>query len=458
MGTLLGQINAANLGITVSYDTTLNKLTIARGSSINSFTLAEATDHGGNGFFAVNGIAAAATGTTYGANAKSSAPVTSNTEAILSDPNKPITDYAFAPDPALPDVLQTVSAGDIAINGVTIHIGAGDTLKDVIDRINATSGNPNEPGHHVRAFYAEGSAPDQGRLFLKETVWGEAIHLTDAGNTHFWQAMHLQDDSSGQALVFKRNGVTDSTGVATNLAETVNPTDGYKTSATVAPGVTVTFQTADSAGYGSDFFVGPHAATAGLYSGPLDRTSVIRVDPGTANGSGLSIANNGFVTYHLNQVTQEDAGAQAYIKIVDPMLITHDNSLQFQVGADTGDLARLGIPSVTALALFGPTYHASVSTQLNAEDLIGQTDAALKVIDNVNTTVGTFVDQLDRTLNVRRSSGNNLTNSMGLLIDTDMPSEVTRLTRGQIVSQSSMSMAAQANLNEQLVLRLIQAG
>jgi flagellin-like hook-associated protein FlgL len=453
VGDLLNEINSAGLGVTVSYDATGHTLSVNMGA-MTSYTLTEVTNNDGNGFFAINKIDASASGTTYSATVSSSAPVTSNTDAILSDPSRPITRYSYE---TAPGVYTSVTAGDVSINGVKINIDADDTLLDVVNKINNTSGDPGGAGHHVRAYYTEGTAATgDGKLYLKSTVWGEKIDLEDDDSTNFWNAMHIQDNSSGQALKFKRNGVDDTTGVARNLAAYVNPNTGYKVEATVAPGVQITFATNDDFDYGEDFFVGASASTAGHFSGPLSTSSIITVDPGKAEGSGISIVNNGFLNYKVSQNSLDDVGKVAYIKTIDPMLITEDNSLQFQVGADEGEIARLGIQDVSSLSLFGPNYTALVTTRMSAEDLIGQSDAALDVISGVNLHVGHFANVLDRTLSQQRSQNTGLSNGLSLMVDSDMSQEATTLARRQIIAQSAIAMQSQSNLNERLVLELIR--
>jgi YVTN family beta-propeller protein len=442
VGGLMTEINTSGLGVILSYDATNHILTVNPGAG-GSMTLAEITNTGGPGFFDINRIDASASGTTYSGLVSSSQPVTEYTDAFYNVASKPITDFSYED---VPGHTIKVEAGDISVNGVTISILATDTLKDVVDKINAGTGDPySDTGHHVRAYYTEGTpAVGDAYFYLKSTVWGEAIDLADPGNTHFWDAMHVTSDMSGQTLQYVINGVTGETGV---------PINGWGVGEEIVPGVQLNFRHNGDYGYGPEFFTDP---MAGLYNGPLNSSSVLTIRMGEVGPSGLSIANNGFMTVNFNQFSTEDVGHEAYVKTYEPRnAVTRDDSLQFQVHCDEGEVLRVGIPDMAAATLFGSNYHPTVATKLQAQDLISQVDFALDYVTKSNLHLGHKVNEMVRWEDYARKHYFGLTEANSLLTDTNFPEETARLTRAELIAQAASSMIAQANADSKTVLNIL---
>ena len=113
-------------------------------------------------------------------------------------------------------------------------------------------------------------------------------------------------------------------------------------------------------------------------------------------------------------------------------------------------------PTDIGKSRLSPNYDASVATQIQAEDLIAQTDAALTVIGTANLNVGQFSNNIGRTLELQRANDTSITNAESNLMDTNMATEATALSKEQIIAQSAIAMQAQANLTNQFVLQLIR--
>ncbi len=70
--------------------------------------------------------------------------------------------------------------------------------------------------------------------------------------------------------------------------------------------------------------------------------------------------------------------------------------------------------------------------------------------------VGGLQNQLQYTVNNLTTSIQNYTSSESTIEDVDMASEVSNLTKNQILQQSAISMLAQANAQPQQILKLLQ--
>ena len=83
-------------------------------------------------------------------------------------------------------------------------------------------------------------------------------------------------------------------------------------------------------------------------------------------------------------------------------------------------------------------------------------DTALTSINAAMGDVGGLQNQLGYTINNLTTSIQNYTSSTSTIEDVDMASEVSNLTKNQILQQSAMAMLAQANSQPQNVLKLLQ--
>ncbi len=83
-------------------------------------------------------------------------------------------------------------------------------------------------------------------------------------------------------------------------------------------------------------------------------------------------------------------------------------------------------------------------------------DTALTSINAAMGDVGGLQNQLGYTIQNLTTSIQNYTSSTSTIEDVDMASEVSNLTKNQILQQSAMAMLAQANSQPQNVLKLLQ--
>ena len=129
----------------------------------------------------------------------------------------------------------------------------------------------------------------------------------------------------------------------------------------------------------------------------------------------------------------------------------------FQVGANDGAEDRIGvnIADMRASGVFLNLSTLSVGTQASAQTAITQLDQAIAKTAQVRGDLGATMNRLQHSMNFTNNSIENNTNSEATLRDADLAVEVTRLTRGQVLSQAATAMLAQANSNPQRALRLL---
>lgn len=132
----------------------------------------------------------------------------------------------------------------------------------------------------------------------------------------------------------------------------------------------------------------------------------------------------------------------------------------FQVGADNAfeDRIEVGIGDMRASGLLLNLNTVSLGAQQSARESITKIDLAIDKVSRQRGDLGAAMNRLQHTVNFTENSIEGNTDSESSIRDTDMATEVTALTRGQILSQAATSMLANANATPQGALTLLQAG
>ena len=94
-------------------------------------------------------------------------------------------------------------------------------------------------------------------------------------------------------------------------------------------------------------------------------------------------------------------------------------------------------------------------TNIN-DDVLTSIDVAIGQISNMRSTLGALQNKLMFAIDNLTSRQNNTVQSNSRLVDSDYSNETTQLARFQIITQSSLSLLAQANQQPQLVLQLLK--
>ncbi|WP_341279874.1 flagellin [Paenibacillus sp. FSL H8-0537] len=93
---------------------------------------------------------------------------------------------------------------------------------------------------------------------------------------------------------------------------------------------------------------------------------------------------------------------------------------------------------------------------LNSSSALSTIETAIKSVSTERAKLGAVQNRLEYTSNNLGTTVENLTASESRIRDTDMASEMVKLTKNNILLQASQSMLAQANSQPQGVLSLLQ--
>lgn len=116
---------------------------------------------------------------------------------------------------------------------------------------------------------------------------------------------------------------------------------------------------------------------------------------------------------------------------------------------DTLTTTSLGTGGGTALNT------TSLEDQESAVEAIRSLDESIDSVNTMRSNMGAFINRLEHAINNLSVSNTNQQSAESLIRDADFAFESAHFTRNQILSQSGISMLAQANMSTQGVLQLL---
>jgi flagellin len=131
-----------------------------------------------------------------------------------------------------------------------------------------------------------------------------------------------------------------------------------------------------------------------------------------------------------------------------------DNSMIFHIGANQGQNTSLNINKMDAESL--GVNALDLTSQSSADEAITTIDEAISKVSSQRAALGAMQNRLEHTINNLGTAAENLTAAESRIRDVDMAKEMMEFTKNNILSQASQAMLAQANLQPQSVLQLLQ--
>ena len=138
-----------------------------------------------------------------------------------------------------------------------------------------------------------------------------------------------------------------------------------------------------------------------------------------------------------------------------------ESIMQFQIGANVDQNARVFIGTMTAQALGlkglqGGDEQISISNPDDANMTIAAVDAALTNVTKQRADLGAYQNRFEMAAKGVNIAAENTQAAESRIRDTDMASEMVEFSKNQILTQSGTAMLAQANSQTQNVLALLQ--
>lgn len=193
----------------------------------------------------------------------------------------------------------------------------------------------------------------------------------------------------------------------------------------------------------------PSTDPAGLSAYLNSAGSLVVTDPNDNNNVAVGSTNTGTVLGTLTNPTTT-ASTTTNIFLSDSTAIGSS-----QIAVNIGGLSTLSITNGSG----GSAVNLSttdLNTQSDAQTALTLINAAISNVASTRGTLGASVNRLTAASNVINSQVQNLTSAENTITAADIPTDVANLTKYSILEQTGISALAQANQQQQLVLKLLQ--
>lgn len=131
-----------------------------------------------------------------------------------------------------------------------------------------------------------------------------------------------------------------------------------------------------------------------------------------------------------------------------------DGAFILQIGANEGQTLTVTFANMSAESL--SVSDVSLEDIDSASIAISTIDAAIKSVSDERANMGAVQNRLEHTINNLNVTSENLTAAESRIRDVDMAKEMMSYTKNNILTQAAQAMLAQANMQPQGVLQLLQ--
>ena len=128
--------------------------------------------------------------------------------------------------------------------------------------------------------------------------------------------------------------------------------------------------------------------------------------------------------------------------------------MTFQVGAGSNQVITMDLISMTASAL--GVSAMSITTQSGANSAINAVDDAIALVDDFRSDMGAKINRFTYAIDNLTNVSVNTAASRSRILDADYAKASSELSRTQIIQQAATAILAQANTDQQSVMKLLQ--
>ncbi|MBL0385519.1 flagellin Hag [Tumebacillus sp. ITR2] len=175
----------------------------------------------------------------------------------------------------------------------------------------------------------------------------------------------------------------------------------------------------------------------------------------SANGT-YTTTDRAKIAGEVNQLQKEITRIATQTEFNTKKLLATGLTLDFHVGANSGQTITLSINQMAASSLKVDSGSITVSIRANAEAAVANINSAINTVSKERANLGAYQNRLEHTINNLSTSSENLTAAESRVRDVDMAKEMMKFTKDNILSQAAQAMLAQANQQPQGVLQLLR--
>ena len=133
---------------------------------------------------------------------------------------------------------------------------------------------------------------------------------------------------------------------------------------------------------------------------------------------------------------------------------TTNGEFTLQIGANIEQELTVTFANMSAGSI--GVSDVSLADRTKASTSISTIDAAIKLVSDERANMGAVQNRLEHTINNLNVTSENLTAAESRIRDVDMAKEMMTYTKNNILTQAAQAMLAQANMQPQGVLQLLQ--
>ncbi|HDG1673873.1 FliC/FljB family flagellin [Kluyvera cryocrescens] len=188
----------------------------------------------------------------------------------------------------------------------------------------------------------------------------------------------------------------------------------------------------------------------------------------TANDVSMTF-NNGpltFSTTFTSGASTGAAGVKAYVDSDGELTTTGSFNTTYSVDKDTGSVTVTGgngsgkyaadVGAQAYVSADGKLTTDTTSAGTATKDPLAALDAAISSIDKFRSSLGAIQNRLDSAVTNLNNTTTNLSEAQSRIQDADYATEVSNMSKAQIIQQAGNSVLAKANQVPQQVLSLLQ--
>ncbi len=352
-------------------------------------------------------------------------------------------------------ITDTAGNNNLAVTGEAATIVAGETVADstaptVQNLINAINGNTTVGAQAALVGGQLQITDPQARADLAVSTDDTALGAPVSGAPTAFTNTTTTAAATVNTNELAGNAGTVGTPITAATVLTTGGVDQY-----TAGGKTFTFTAAAGQTVGALIAaINNPSDAAGLHAylgtvGSSTATQLIITDPNDNNDVAIGSGNTetALGTY-TNPTTTGSTTTNIFLS--DSTAIG-----SAQIAVQIGGLSTAAITNGSGAAAVDLAT-TDLSTQTDAQTALTLINAAITNVASVRGTLGASVNRLTAASNVINSQVQNLTSAENTITAADIPSVVANLTKYSILEQTGISALAQANQQQQLVLKLLQ--
>ena len=195
-------------------------------------------------------------------------------------------------------------------------------------------------------------------------------------------------------------------------------------------------------------------ANSVTHSAAVDMSAVVTTNM-SAGTTTADLKLHGYGTY--TPATAAAAGSYANYAIEDKAGNLYQVSGGSSVTTATGVVAAFTASTAAAMTAQSSLYAADAAAGLTSTaNPLAALDDAIATVDTLRGSLGAVQNRFDSVISNLGTTVNNLTSSRSRIEDADYATEVSNMTRAQILQQAGTSVLAKANQSTQGVMALLQ--